>query len=84
MKCYEERVEYLIERNKLSMGDCFLWHGEAYIVSNRGDINLSNGCSESICAEGRSRTDSPKSLFIIDLQMEDPTLISMIKKEVML
>jgi hypothetical protein len=83
MKCYEERVEYLIERSKLSMGDCFLWHGEAYIVSNRGDINLSNGCSESICAEAEVDRFT-QSLFIIDLQTEDHTLISMIKKEVML
>lgn len=63
MKCYEERVEYLIERNKLSMGDCFLWHGEAYIVSNRGDINLSNGCSESICAETEVEQIHPKLIY---------------------
>ena len=63
MKCYEERVEFLIERNKLSMGDCFLWHGEAYIVSNRGDINLSNGCSESICAEAEVEQIHPKLIY---------------------
>lgn len=51
MKCYEEKVMYKVARNTLSMGDCFLWHGDIYIVSNRGDINLSNGCSESICSE---------------------------------
>lgn len=48
MKCYEEKVMYTVERNTLSMGDCFLWHGDVYIVSNKGDINLSNGYSDSI------------------------------------
>ena len=63
MKCYEERVEYLIERNKLIMGDCFLWHGEAYIISNRGDINLSNGCSESIDGEAEVEQIHPKLVY---------------------
>ena len=63
MKCFEEKVCYYVARHTLDMGDCFLWRDTPYIISNRGDINLENGCSESIDGEAEVEKICPKLVY---------------------
>lgn len=75
MKCYEEKVMYKVPRNTLNMGDCFLWQGDIYIVSNRGDINLSNGCSHSINAEAEVEKVCAKVVYTFSANGKPETYI---------